>query len=103
MKTIAPILAVITLAASVVAAADKRGLRVEGRILQVNKPGTILVEIGVGSGDGLKENDIVVVLRKDKQIAKLKITRCDADRSTARIVKLNDGETLQSGDHIKNK
>lgn len=71
--------------------------------MQLNKPGTILVEISIGSDDGLKTGDVFVVSRKDKRIGKLAITKCEPDRSTAKIIVVNDGETLQIGDQVANR
>ena len=71
--------------------------------MQLNKPGTILVELSIGSDDGLKKGDIFVVSRKDKRIAKVRIAKCDPDRSTANIIHVQDGETLQTHDQVTNK
>ena len=103
MKNIATLIAVLGLATSIVVAADKPNVPVAGAILQLNKPGTILIEISIGSDDGLKTGDVFVVSRKDKRIGKLTITKCEPDRSTAKIVVVNDGETLQIGDQVANR
>ena len=82
---------------------EDKNVPVAGAILQLNKPGTILIEISIGSDDGLKTGDVFVVSRKDKRIGKLTITKCEPDRSTAKIIVVNDGETLQIGDPVANR
>lgn len=102
MKNIAAIIAFLGFAASAVAA-DNRNLAVVGIISQLNKPGTILVEITIGSDDGLKVGDILVVSRKGKQIGKVKIAKCEPDRSIAKIIDVQDGERLRTRDHVASK
>lgn len=100
MKNIVLIIAFLGADTSLVVAADKKDPAVEGAIVQLNQPGTILVEISVGSDDGLKTGDIFVVSRKDRRIGKLKIAMCEPDRSTAKIIDVHDGETLGVGDSV---
>jgi hypothetical protein len=103
MKSIATFIACLLLVASIAEAADKREFVVEGLVMQLNKPGTILIELSVGSDDGLKTGDVLVVSRKDKRIAEVKIARCESNRSTANIVSVKEGETLQAHDRVANK
>lgn len=72
----------------------------EGVIMQLNEPGSVVVEISVGSDDGLKCGDIVVVSRNQKRIGKLRIAKCESDVSQAVIISLEDQEALLTGDHI---
>jgi hypothetical protein len=100
MKRITSIIALFGLVASVVAAADQEPIAVEAVLVALNKPGTILVEISVGSDDGIKTGEILVVSRKDKRIGKLKVARVAPDRSTATITDVDNGETLHAGDRV---
>jgi hypothetical protein len=59
MRYVISVAAGIGLATSVAVAADVPPAPVEGRILQLNKPGAIDFEISVGSGDGLKAGDVL--------------------------------------------
>ena len=103
MKNIALTIAILGVAVSLVVAADKQGSAVEGVIVKLNEPGTILVEISIGSDDGLKPGDIFVVSRKEERIGKLKIATCEPDRATANIIDVHDGEMLQAGDRARSK
>ena len=103
MKTIAAFAACLGLAASLTLAADKRDAKVEGLIVQLNKPGTIVVELSIGSDDGLKQGDTVVVSRKGKPIAEVTVAKCEGARSTANIVSVQEGESLQVRDQVAKK
>ena len=100
MNRVASIIALVGLVASVAVAADKQPAPIEGVLMELNKPGTILVAISLGRDDGVKTGEILVVLRKDKRIGKLKAARVELDQSTATIVDVEDGETLQKGDRV---
>lgn len=92
--------AMLGIAISVAVAADVPPVPVEGRILQLNKPGAIAIEISVGSGDGLKAGDVLVVSRKNKPIGKVKLAKVEADRSTATITEVQAGEVIERGDRV---
>jgi hypothetical protein len=100
MRYVMSVAALIGIATSVAVAADVPPAPVEGRILQLNKPGTIDIEISVGSGDGLKTGDVLVVSRKGKRIGKVKLAKVEADRSTAAITDIADEEVIERGDRI---
>jgi hypothetical protein len=100
MRYFMSVAAVIGIATSVAVAADVPPAPVEGRILQLNKPGAIDIEISVGSGDGLKTGDVLVVSRKGKRIGKVKLAKVEADRSTATITEIGDKEVIERGDRI---
>jgi len=103
MKNIALTIAFLGVAVSLAVAADKQGPAVEGVIVKLNEPGTILVEISVGSDDGLKTGDIFFVSRKERRIGKLKIATCEPDRAMANLIDVRNGETLRTGDRAKSK
>ncbi len=101
MRYVMSVAAVIGIATSVAVAADVPPAPVEGRILQVNKPGAIEIEISVGSGDGLKTGDVLLVVsRKGKRIGRVKLAKVEADRSTAAITELGDEEVIERGDRV---
>ena len=100
MNSVASIIALVGLVASVAAAADLSPIPIEAVLMELNKPGTILVGISVGGDDGVKTGDIFIVLRKDKRIGKLKAAKVEPDLSTATIVEVEDGEALQRGDRV---
>lgn len=103
MKNIAQVISLLGVAVSLVVAADRHVPAVEGMIVRLNEPGTILVEISVGIDDGLKTGDIFVVSRNEKLIGKLVIATCEPDRATANIIGVQNGETLRTGDRIKSE
>lgn len=92
--------AVFGIATSIAVAADAPPAPIEGRILQLNKPGAIDVEISVGSGDGLKAGDVLVVSRKGKRIGRVKLAKVEPDRSTALITEIGDEEAIERGDRV---
>lgn len=100
MRYVLSVTALIGIATSVAVAADVPPAPIEGRILQLNKPGTIVIEISVGSGEGLKTGDVLVVSRKDKRIGKVKLAKVAADRSTASITEIGDEEVIERGDRV---
>ena len=102
MKKIATFIVCLGLATTIAFGADKQSAPVQGEIVQLNKPGTILVELSVGADDGVKTGDTLIVSRKDKRIAKLKIAKCESNRSTANIVDVQAGESLQIHDRVAN-
>jgi hypothetical protein len=98
MRYVTRLMAVIGITMSVAIAAEAPPAQVEGRILLLNKPGGISIEITVGGGDGLKTGDVLVVSRNGKRIGKVKLAKVEADRSSATITEVEDGEVLQRGD-----
>lgn len=100
MRAFTSFVAVMGIAASIAAAADVPPVPVTGRILQLNKPGAIAIEISVGRGDGLKIGDVFVVSRKDKRIGKVIVAKVDADQSTATIQEVANGEVIERGDQV---
>ncbi|MCA9074124.1 MAG: hypothetical protein KDA93_03755 [Planctomycetaceae bacterium] len=69
-------------------------------IVVINEPGTINVEISIGTDDGVKVDDLFDVYRNDEQLGRLKIVQVSADRAVAKITKLNDSKILRRGDNV---
>jgi hypothetical protein len=87
--------------ASMSLAADKQPVACEGVIMHLNKPGAIAVEVSIGSADGLKPGDILLVVRNEKRIGKLQIAKAEHDRSSATITAVEDGQSLKTGDRLR--
>jgi hypothetical protein len=100
MRYVMSVAVVIGLATSVAVAGEVPPAPIEGRILQLNRPGAIDIEISVGSGDGLKTGDVLVVSRNGKRIGKVKLAKVEPDRSTAAITELGDKEVIERGDRV---
>lgn len=85
------------------ASEDERISAIEGRLLQLNEPGSIMVVISLGADDGVKSGDILTISRKGKPIGRLKVSRVERDQSTAAIVAVEDVKTLEVGDQVTNQ
>jgi len=62
-----------------------------------------LVEISLGSDDGLKKKHTLDVFRNNKYLGKVQILRTAADKSVARILKSSVRGKIQKGDRVATK
>lgn len=92
----------IVLVASIAIGADTR-VSVEGIIVQLNEPGTINVEISIGSDDGVNMGDTFVVMRDNDRLGQLKIFEVTPDRASAKISRLKDAKSLRKGDFVRSQ
>jgi len=83
--------------------ADKRITPVEGRLLELNPPGSITVVISVGADDGVKSGDILMVSRNGTRVGRLKVRRVHRDRSTAAVIDVVNLPVLEVGDQVTNQ
>ena len=87
------------------AAVEAIGPRVSARIVKLDKfpSGEDLAEINLGSAAGLKENQKLNIVRGDRFIAALVLTRVDAQRSVGRIDRLGTKNDPQVEDMVLNR
>lgn len=94
-----------TSSAIAAAAVEAIGPRVSARIVKLDKfpSGEDLAEINLGSAAGLKENQKLNIVRGDRFIATLVLTRVDAQRSVGRIDRLGTKNDPQVEDMVLNR
>ncbi len=87
------------------AAVEAIGPRVSARIVKLDKfpSGEDLAEINLGSAAGLKENQKLNIVRGDRFVATLVLTRVDAQRSVGRIDRLGTKNDPQVDDMVLNR
>ena len=95
-------LASLVLFSAVAVGADTED-QLKAIIVVINEPGTINVEISIGSDDGVKVDDLFDVYRNNERLGRLKIEKVSADRAVAKITKLNDSKILRRGDNVQRK
>ncbi len=77
--------------------------RVEGQVLAINRRNNQqLIEVSIGSDDGLKRNHEVVIYRGKRFLGKAVIESTNPDRAVGRITFLNFGN-IQAGDRVATK
>ncbi len=70
-----------------------------GNILVVNRPKN-LVEISIGSDDGLRNGHMLEVTRQNRYVGKLKVISTEPDRSVAQIMRDYSEGILKEGDRV---
>jgi hypothetical protein len=83
--------------------ADPNGVvpTVNGEVIEIRRvAGGPLVEISVGSDDGLKEGNTVEVYRGDRYLGRLEIMSTSPDRSVARVDRRFQQGAIQEGDRV---
>lgn len=74
---------------------------VEGIVRQVRQtPGAQLVEVSIGSDDGLKTGNTLEVSRGDKYLGRLEIIETSPDKSVARVDRRFQQGSIQEGDRV---
>jgi hypothetical protein len=86
-------------------AVEAVGPRISARIVKLDKfpSGDDLAEINLGSAQGLKENQKLNIVRGDKFVASLILTKVDAQRSVGRIDRLGTKNDPQVDDLVLNR
>lgn len=64
---------------------DKKAPSVEGVVLAAS-PRSGLVEISIGSDDGLRDGHTLEVYRLDKYLGRIEVVRTDPDKAVARVI-----------------
>jgi hypothetical protein len=83
--------------------ADPSGVvpTVDGVVSQIRRvAGGQLVELTIGSDDGLKEGNTVEVFRGDRYLGRLEIMRTSPDKSVARVDRRFQQGAIQEGDRV---
>ncbi len=70
-----------------------------GNILVINRPKN-LVEISIGSDDGLRQGHTLEVTRKARYVGKVRVISTEPDRSVAEILRDYSEGILQEGDRV---
>ena len=70
-----------------------------GNILVINRPKN-LVEISIGSDDGLRQGHMLEVSRKARYVGKVRVISTEPDRSVAEILRDYSEGILQEGDRV---
>ncbi len=65
--------------------------------------GSQLIEITVGSDDGLKPSHTVEVFRGERYLGRAEILRTEPDRAVGRIIRKFQQGPIQEGDHVATK
>lgn len=74
---------------------------VEGIVSQIRQtPGAQLVEVSIGSDDGLKTGNTLEVSRGDKYLGRLEIIETSPDKSVARVDRRYQQGAIQEGDRV---
>jgi chemotaxis protein histidine kinase CheA len=74
---------------------------VDGVVSQVRRvPGDQLVEFTIGSDDGLKEGDTVIVYRGTRYLGRLAILETSPDKSVGRVERRFQQGQIQEGDRV---
>jgi predicted RNase H-like nuclease (RuvC/YqgF family) len=74
---------------------------VDGVVSQVRRvPGDQLVEFTIGSDDGLKEGDTVIVYRGNRYLGRLAILETSPDKSVGRVERRYQQGQIQEGDRV---
>lgn len=74
---------------------------VEGVVNQVRQtPGAQLVEVSIGSDDGLKTGNTLEVSRGDKYLGRLEVIETSPDKSVARVDRRYQQGAIQEGDRV---
>lgn len=79
---------------------------VAGVVLDTKRTGTSnLVEISVGSDDGLEKNDVLFVSRGEefKQLGRIKLVLTTPDRAVGTVLQTTDGDSIRQGDAVTTK
>lgn len=97
MTTRGFLMVVLGLVATTALATDKG---VIGEITQLNKPGSIVVQINVGRKAGVKTGDIMIVKHRQTRVGMLKVTSVESEHSLAAITEIEGHATLQVGDEV---
>lgn len=85
--------------AGVAAAIPGRGT---GQVTRVEStPDTTLVQLNIGSRDGVVENMEYMVHRGSSWIANIVVSKVDVAASAGEVVLIKEGESIQSGDGIR--
>jgi serine/threonine protein kinase len=70
-------------------------------LLELNKPGTVEVEVSVGFEDGIRPGDKLDAIHEGQIVGKVEITRAEASRSKARIIEVVPGKALDIGAKVE--
>ncbi len=70
-----------------------------GTVLVLDRPRK-LVEVSIGSDDGLRDGHLLDVTRKDRFVAKLRVRRTEPDRAVAEILPDYSQGIIQEGDRV---
>lgn len=74
---------------------------VEGIVNQIRQtPGAQLVEVSIGSDDGLKTGNTLEVSRGDKYLGRLEVIETSPDKSVARVDRKFQQGQIQEGDRV---
>jgi chemotaxis protein histidine kinase CheA len=74
---------------------------VDGVVSQVRRvPGDQLVEVTIGTDDGLKEGDTVIVFRGNRYLGRLAILETSPDKSVGRVERRYQQGQIQEGDRV---
>jgi hypothetical protein len=74
---------------------------VDGVVSQIRRvPGGQLVELTIGSDDGLKQGNTVEVFRGTRYLGRLEIVRTSPDKSVARVDRRFQQGAIQEGDRV---
>ncbi|HEY3393247.1 MAG TPA: hypothetical protein VGK58_11095 [Lacipirellulaceae bacterium] len=74
---------------------------VDGVVSQVRRvPGDQLVEFTIGSDDGVKEGDTVIVYRGNRYLGRLAILETSPDKSVGRVERRFQQGQIQEGDRV---
>ncbi len=74
---------------------------VEGVVSQIRRtPGAQLVEVSIGSDDGLKTGNTLEVSRGDKYLGRLDIIETSPDKSVGRVDRRYQQGQIQEGDRV---
>lgn len=80
--------------------------KVEGQVLNTQASptsGTEFVEVSLGSDDGFKKHDSLVVYRGSDYLGKIELTDVHPDRSVGRVTYRTRNGTIKKGDHVTPK
>lgn len=70
-------------------------------LLELNKPGTVEVEVSVGFEDGIRPGDKLNAIHEGQIVGKVEIIRAEASRSSARIIEVVPGKALDRGAKVE--
>ncbi len=70
-----------------------------GTVLVLDRPRK-LVEVSIGSDDGLRDGHLLDVTRKDRFVARLRVRRTEPDRAVAEILPDYSQGIIQEGDRV---
>ena len=74
---------------------------VDGVVSQIRRvPGDQLVEFTIGSDDGVKEGDTVIVYRGNRYLGRLAILETSPDKSVGRVERRYQQGQIQEGDRV---